>query len=649
MERKLKRYAPFIAGIIILGMYFLTLAPSLVQIDSGELATAQLTLGIAHPTGYPLFTMFGYLFGKLPLGMRPIYQMNFLAALWCTGAVMLFVHTSIMIFEFLPAFVKKSGNTTNKKAKKKAKAAPVKTEPAEETTHPLVPYFASVAGGLILGLSKTFWFQSTSVEVYSMQTCMFMFIIWSTLFAYFHSMNDAGKGFRYWFIMALALACGFSTHMTTLFTIPAIAYLFFSVYGFKVDTLKKIGLLLLAFFPILALIYLYLPLRAAQNPVVNWGNPVDMERFMRLVSGNQYSSWLFSSFDSAKKQLMYFATNLPFEFNASAVFVVIGVFYFFIRAKQLAIFFTILALFTLAYAVNYNINDIDSYFLLIYIALAFFSVFGIKLIFKLLHDKKFEYGLAFSAILIFLGIQVYFTIDKVDQHDNYIFEDYTRAAIMNADKDAVIFSYQWDNFVSPSYYLQHIENVRPDVTVIDKELLRRSWYYNQLNRNSPTAIAGVQNYTAPFLRELQKFERSQKYDAQYLEKFYRYVMTGIVEANASHRPFYIGIELFEREMQEKSFELPPGYTLVPDLFYFRVVQDNKYVPAKDPDFTIRQPRFDSEYSSSIKAIICSMLVRRALYEMQYDKRDRAMVYIKKIKQDFPDYEIPHGLAEVIAH
>jgi hypothetical protein len=649
MERNLKRLSPFIAGVIILGMYLLTLAPTLVQIDSGELATSQLTLGICHPTGYPLFTMVGYLFGKLPLGLSPIYKVNLLAALWCTGAVMLFVQTSIMIFEFLPVFVKKPVDTSSKKAKKKKAPAPVKIEAEDETKHPLVPYFSAIAGGLILGLSKTFWDQSTSVEVYSMECFMFMSIIWSTLYAYFHSLNDADNGFKYWFLMSLALVGGFTTHMTTLFTLPAIAYLFFTVYGFKLGSFKKIGLLMLAFFPLLALIYMYLPIRAAQNPIMNWGNPVDWERMYRLMSGNQYSNWMFSSFDAAKKQFIYFINNLPSEFNVSAVFIVIGLFYFYIRAKKVAIFFTILALFTLAYAINYDINDIDSYFLLTYIALAFFGVFGIKLIFKLLHDKKYEYGLAFIAILIFLGIQIYFTIDKVDQHDDYIFEDYTKAALMNADKDAVIFSYQWDNFVSPAYYLQHIENVRPDVTVIDKELLRRSWYYNMLQRNCPEAIASLKPEIGEFLKGLQKFERNEKFDPQFLETYYKKIMTGIVEANASHRPFYIGIELFEREMAEKSFTLPEGYTLVPDLFYFRVVKGNAYVPAHDPDFIIRQPRFDSEYTSSIKQIICSMLVRRALYEMQFDKRDRAITYIKKIRQDFPDYTIPEGLAEVISH
>jgi hypothetical protein len=40
-------------------VYLKTLAPSVTFIDSGELAAVACTLGIAHPTGYPLFTLLG--------------------------------------------------------------------------------------------------------------------------------------------------------------------------------------------------------------------------------------------------------------------------------------------------------------------------------------------------------------------------------------------------------------------------------------------------------------------------------------------------------------------------------------------------------------------------------------------------------------
>ena len=46
----------------------LTLAPSLDFIDAGELAAVAHTFGVAHPTGYPLFTLLAGLWARLPIG-----------------------------------------------------------------------------------------------------------------------------------------------------------------------------------------------------------------------------------------------------------------------------------------------------------------------------------------------------------------------------------------------------------------------------------------------------------------------------------------------------------------------------------------------------------------------------------------------------
>jgi hypothetical protein len=50
---------------------------------------------------------------------------------------------------------------------------------------------------------------------------------------------------------------------------------------------------------------------------------------------------------------------------------------------------------------------------------------------------------------------------------------------------------------------------------------------------------------------------------------------------------------------------------------------------------------------NIERLAGSMLARRAIYEMQFDKLDRARLYIRKIKQTFPDYKIPRGLDRVL--
>src|SRR3989339_1682536 len=87
-----KHYAIATAAIVFI-IYLFTLAPSVIQIDSGELAAVQKTLGIAHPTGYPLFTLLGYLFTLLPLPFNDIYKLNLLAAIWCSAGIGVFVYT----------------------------------------------------------------------------------------------------------------------------------------------------------------------------------------------------------------------------------------------------------------------------------------------------------------------------------------------------------------------------------------------------------------------------------------------------------------------------------------------------------------------------------------------------------------------------
>jgi hypothetical protein len=45
-----------------LGIYARTLCPTIYFGDSGEFVTAAHFLGVAHPTGYPLYCLLGHLF-----------------------------------------------------------------------------------------------------------------------------------------------------------------------------------------------------------------------------------------------------------------------------------------------------------------------------------------------------------------------------------------------------------------------------------------------------------------------------------------------------------------------------------------------------------------------------------------------------------
>jgi len=644
----LKKSYGVLAGIVVFIVYLFTLAPTVIQLDAGELTTVQALLGIAHPTGYPLFTMLGHLFLLLPLPFTIVYRANLLAALWTAGSVSVFIYTVKLVIDNIALFKTKKSEEEKKKNGKAKKEKKISTIIPQRIIIPeLVKYLSALFGGLFLAASKTFWSQSTSVEVYSMHLFLISVVIYTLLLAFIKSNNTEAPKHFYWYFLAIALAFSFSNHMTTILILPGIAYLYFRTFGFNVPSFKRLALMLLIFFPLLFSLYAYLPLRAAQNPALNWGNPIDLERIMRHISGKQYQVWLFSSTDAAKKQLTYFIENFPSEFNIGVILAFIGFFSALVHGKKFFLFTLITFLTTVLYSINYDINDIDSYFLLAYIAVAFFIAFGVMQLFLILRDRHLGYSLPISLLIIFLVVQSYISFGKVDEHDVYLFEDYTKSALQSCKQDALVLSYQWDFLVSPAYYVQKIEKFRPDVHIVDKELLRRSWYFNQLKTNHQDVISQITPTIDQFKEALVPFEREGEFDPVLLESLYQKLLKGLIETNIDKRPVYLGAELVMNEMQKGEFKLPEGLTLVPDIFFFKVVKTNKYVPADNPVFHLRIPKQNNYYVNFVADMTGSMLVRRALYEMQYDNHERAKVYIKKLKKELPGFAIPAGLAEVI--
>lgn len=641
----IQKYYFLLTGLIAFIFFLTTIAPSVIQIDTGELAAVQVTLGIAHPTGYPLFTILGHIFSLVPLPFSKIFQLNLLAALYCAAAVSVFSYSSKLVLDNLYKFglikiVKEKSKKRRTSDKFEVTSTSVKSDLSES-----IKIIAAIFGGLFLALSKTFWFQSTSVEVYSLHLLLITIIILTLIKAFLFSNKDK-TALKLWLIFAVTLALGFTNHMTTLLIIPGVAYLYFTQNKFNANSFKQIIIMLFVFFPVLILVYSYLPIRASQNPLINWGNPIEWERIIRHISGQQYQVWLFSSTDAAAKQFNYFVTNLPKEFSLTLLIGVFGLIVSFIQAKKIFIFNLIVFLSTVLYSINYDINDIDSYFLLAYIALAFFIVFGIVQLILFAEKNKMKLIIPVIVLLTLLSIQFYANYDSVTEKNNYVYEDYTKALLNSVPKNSIVFSYQWDYFISESYYFQLVENFRKDVIVIDKELLRRSWYYNQIKTNHPKLLLGIEPEVNQFIEALQPFEREENFNANLLENLFRKIMTGLITTNISKHDYFIAPELVDVEMRQGNFQLPTGYTLVPYLFLFKVVNSNEYVEAPRPDFNIRFDNRDDKYLVALKGFLSSMLIRRATYELQFSKVEQAKIYVKKLKLDFPDVALPPILANL---
>lgn len=257
--------------LILALVYYLTMAPTMLHIDCGELAAAHYLLGIPHPTGYPLFTLLGFLFLKLPLFARPIMQANFLAVLWTAAGVGLFSSWLFKVLTLVQEVPKKKG--------KQVVSLPDPSSPEQA-------FWISVAAALVLGTTRTVWAQSNAVEVYGLQILLFSGILLTSTHAWFSNQR------RDWLWVGILTGLGFSNHMTTLMILPFPATLYFHKNGFGKPAWFGLLFPALAGFGILGLLYGLMAWRAGTNPPLNWGDIHDWNSFYRHLTGHQYRTAL---------------------------------------------------------------------------------------------------------------------------------------------------------------------------------------------------------------------------------------------------------------------------------------------------------------------------------------------------------------------
>ena len=641
-EYIIQHYYKIFVTVLIFIVYIVTMAPSVQQIDSGELAAVQCTLGIAHPTGYPLFTMIGYIFHLIPMPFSSILKLNILSAIWSCVSIYFFLLSMQLVFEKIYVNLYLRSSLKKKSMFRKTQSAAVGILDQQH-----LEILAVSGSGLILAFNKTFWMQSTGVEVYSLHMAIISAAIYLLFRILFKTEKNVAKATENWMIVAMVLALGFSNHMTTVLILPAAAVLFYEKERLNLTSLRIFGTSSLVFIIILIFFYSYLPTRASMNPILNWGDPSNLDNIIRHVSGHQYQVWLFSSVDAAKQNLLKFYEVLKTEFFIPVfIFMVVGLAELLLRSRILFAFVLICFVTTVFYAINYDINDIDSYFLLAYYSLAIISFFGIIVVFKFLRFISLPRKITSAVLVIIILGHGAWNFTKVNQSGLYLFEDYTKTILNSVEDNSIIFSYQWDYFISPSYYFQFVDNYREDVLVIDKELLRRSWYYKQLKNRNRTLFQGFDNDVVNFLALLRPFERGEEYNSEEIEKYYRRIQKNLIAFNIDEHNYYLAPELVDNELRSGELELPKGYNIVPQYLLFKVVKGNKYVPAPLPDFKWRFPKNPNRYTDFIERLTAQMLSNRAIYELQFRKTEMAKIYVRKIVANFPEFELPDQLKKL---
>lgn len=317
----------FLLGLIALTVYIRTLAPNIVFGDGAELTVAAYQLGVAHPTGYPLYTLLGHVFICLyPIGSAA-YRMNLLSALSAAGAVSVLYLVGLRII----------GR----------------------------PWFAALCA-VLFGFSLTFWSQAVIAEVYTFHLLLINAVLLCVL------QWDA-NGNRSW-LHAASLTYGFcfTHHLTSLWLFPALLYFILSSPR-RFQFLGELRCLIPLFLTPL-LFYLYLPWAAWRDPPENWGDPRTWANFLAHITGRQYRGVMGArTFSQLWHGIVDYAgrpglTNhgyLLTEFSMGTLWLApLGLGYLF-RHKRRLFGLTLLGyLMPVFWALNYGIDDIYVYYLL---------------------------------------------------------------------------------------------------------------------------------------------------------------------------------------------------------------------------------------------------------------------------------------------
>lgn len=615
MSNSLARLSPrivaLITAIVVSLLCLLTMNRTFGFIDSGEMAAAGSTLGIPHPTGYPLLMILGNT-AALLLPFREVLALNILAALLVGVGAGVLVLLFNNLLNRIPAGVQEPENGRRK-------------GPENRTLY-------AAAGALLTAMTPIWWGTGTGFEAYALHALLLPLVLLAFL-RYMDSEavegREKGKKFgitKGAFFFSFVLGLSFSNHLTTVILAPALLGWFFYRFGFgKGAWVRLVGLLpgfLLGLLP-----YLYIPIRAASNPALNWNQPTTFGRFFDHVTGAQFRELMFNT-SVAGDQLGWYFLSLPWQFAwVGLLLAILGLVLLVRRCRQIGLLSGVIFLTCLIYAGTYAIKEIEPYFMAATLVVGFWAAVGLWWV-----ARQFGARAAVGVGIVAVALAGVLNWGDVDQHDNTMAEDLSRTMLETLPKDAVLFTTRWDILYSGALYLQNVENVRPDVTILNVTMLPDRTYLSQVLERNPV-FKKVSQRIRVFVNERRIFDlRPETRGARsqaYYTAFYRMV-NGIIAT--CERPVFVTAEVDSK--------IGYGWNRVPFGLAQILTPDSAYIPQGPARYNFSLParRLDPDVMST-SLFYANALMVRSQYEATHGRKDAAAQFSAQAATFNPGVEI----------
>jgi len=417
--------------------------------DGGDLLSAILTNGIPHPTGYPTYLILGKLFHFLPFG-TPYTKGALLSLIFSSLAAALVSHLVI--------------SSNNK-------------------DHSAGNQIAGFAAGFSLGISPLFWSQAVIVEVYGLQS----FFVVCTLLWLRNILSKEADTRDDIILSLLSLVVGLSTgnHIMIALFIPAIIFTYLHAFNNKVrlSKLLKYSAIIIA---ALILVYATLPLRAGNDPLINWGNPKTMEGFFWLVSGKIYHGLAFGvSLSEFFQRTGFLAKYLIDQFSVLGVFIgVLGFVQSFNKSTKVKWIYLWTFIAYTIFSLGYLTNDSVVYLIPPFIVFSILIGSGIKELWKYSSGSLKIGRLIVILFFLFVVYKLPATKHEVDPRGDDSARLYAEQCL-NTLPDSAILITESDADTFPIWYYHFGLGQRADIRVIVDGLLPFDWYRETVTQTYP--------------------------------------------------------------------------------------------------------------------------------------------------------------------
>lgn len=428
---------------LVAGVYLSTMAPGAYGLDSAELATGAFSLGIVHPTGYPLYLLIAKAFTLLPWGSIA-WRVNLLSGVCGVLAV---------------AGVWRLG--------------------ARRSGSPSI----ALVGALSLAFSISFWRMATVAEVYTLNVVVLMGLL--LLCERWLETRQAG----FLLGMALVFGLGLANHVTSLFYAPILLAAVARIGG------RRTALRLLPALAVMVAVglatYLYFPLRAAANPPLNYVRDyygVDVGTFKGIwwmASGTAYRFFAFGyDLMGYLNELRVFSGSLLR--NMTAVGLALGIAggaQILRRRDRLGVALAVVFLANVLFFSGYAVGDKETMFLPAYAIWAVWMVDGATWVLAEIQRRAVRLGappnLAAVGFGVVLGSMVALTLMMnwrwADLSHVDMPERQARLVLRSLPKNAFIAG-PWSEAVVLEY-VQIVEGLRPDVRIFNRSRFEVAEYY----------------------------------------------------------------------------------------------------------------------------------------------------------------------------